>query len=238
MPGEQRAAAGPGDQATNGSEPELRRVRPHEIDALLSFAERAYGELPDKRFVYFRRRPDFEGLLAGGGCIIGAFVQDRVVGFSAFAFHPPAEEVAKLCPFVPPAERAAVAINRTTLIDQRFRRRGLASRLHTERHRMMREVGCRHSVGIVFLPNHHSLAQGLRMGRVVRGTLIDRDGPNLVTHLDLRRTPLRRPSADRAVALADFEGHRDAIADGLRGYRLEGDRDPRSLAYAPFDDDP
>lgn len=230
--------AGTGDnQATDRPELELRTVRPSEIDALLDFEERALRELPDKRFVYFHERSYFEALLAGAGVVIAVFTQDGIIGVSACELQPSAEKVAKLCPFLPSVERGAVAINGATLIDQRHRSRGLGRRLHTERLRLTRERGCLHSIGIIFLLNHRSLALTFRMGRFVRGTWIDQDGPNFVTHHDLRRTQVRRSSPNHTVELVDFDGHRAAIADGLWGYKLQGDDQRPSLVYAYFDYD-
>jgi hypothetical protein len=203
----------------------IARLDASRIDQLCAVQKRWRSELSDLRFVYDRPRSYFEALLRGNGIVLGAFFAKELVGFSTVRFLSSAPELDHLCPFVPPAERDQVAVNSSTLVDARFRHCQVFARLYAERLRMVRALGFTHSVGIIFLLNRGSLAMAFRHGFLIRGTLVDQDGPNLLLHLDHRvvrrsRDGAARAQPERIVPLTDFEGHQAATAADLAGYGL------------------
>lgn len=189
-----------------------------DLSTVFRLHRKIYASLPDKTVLYPRDEAFFEQLLAGEGRVIGAWAQERLVGYTAFCRVDPALRAYGAELELPVEDHDKVAESAGSVVNPDFRRCGLYLRLFRMKCFVARRDGFRHLSAIVSLNNPASAATTLQCGFQVRALHFDQDGANLLL---LSRLQHRPASAGQPVAhwvdLADVHGHREALAAGRRG---------------------
>jgi hypothetical protein len=184
-------------------------------------------------------RPDDEEFmrrnLSERGTTFGVFRGSELIAYSVVAF-PDANEP---CPSHDLAgihfSHREVAIYDGSGVHPSFRKNGLHAMLNVLRKEYARRNGRHHLYGTVSIFNHLSLENHLSAGLRVKNIAIKyTDMCRLIIHQDIREESIPIPGGERIVRLADQEGHRGALAEGLIGHEVVANGGDYGLTYARF----
>ncbi len=210
----------------------LHLLGPDDLDLVLDLHRFIHSTLEHPETLYRRQRSYFQRILDGEGRLLAAVCDDRTIAYVTLRFpdHSPDNYGWDLG--LPADELPNMAQLDGAAVHPEYRGSRLHHLMSIRRIRLGRLLGYRHFSALTSPMSPYSLHSHLASGLRVKGIKIDEDGPNFLLHMESRARADNPRVPEAHVAIDDFDGHRDALGQGLQGYRLDRGDGPPRLAYA------
>ena len=189
---------------------------------LMSLHRRVIKHIGGKKDLLIVERGDsyFEKILSGLGLVIGAFSEDRLIGYSSLRYPQAGEENFGHYAGLPPSEFPFLAHSNGSMVDLEYRGRGLHQAMAHQRTEAAKTLGLRHLLSEVHGSNPPSLRNLFALGFNVRGIKHENGDDFLIFHQDVLGGMLSvRFETDSSAT--DHLRQRDLLADGMIGYALD-----------------
>lgn len=213
----------------------FRRMGAEDRAEIVSFREAIFGALPDPD-MYVPEVPEFVDWHLEGerGFTFGLFIDNRLAALTVLGLPKAGmPNFASDLP-TPPANPLEVAHIASSMVDPRYRGFGLQKRLFA--YRALIALGEKRPIltARVALTNPISWRNMFSCGMVI-GQLLVMHGDKLrfLFVRDLRRAPSVFAAPAALVPLRDIDAHRQALADGLVGFKAILQDGAWIIAYAP-----
>jgi hypothetical protein len=241
----ERTLSGTGTDRENGEEFRylVRRLVQAEVPRIHRLHREILRTLPSPLLLYDRDPEFFAECIGGRGCVVGAFSEDRLIGY-ATGWVPGADHEGNfgrdLGLEAEDLRRVAHLAGSSVLPPYR------GNRLHTDlvimRSAVLHAEGYHHQCGEIVPMNVYSIRSYLANGHFLKGFRIDdfrfdpEGEPHFILHRDTRSSPRRIDEPDPPEApIHDVKAYLRMLGAGRWGFRVRDAEGEARLCYGLFE---
>lgn len=211
---------------------QLKRLQSEDLPSLITLHKRVIRHIGGKKdlLIVEREQAYFEQVIVDLGFIIGAFLDDDLVGYSSLRRPQPSEENFGEYAGLPKSEFPLLAHANGSMVSPEHRGQGLHTKMARVRAHAAQNLGLRHLLCEAHGSNPPSLRNLFALGFKVRGMKYEDEEAFLILHQQLTETEHDFLFEIDAPA-TDSERQRHLLAAGLIGYGLTERSDACSVTY-------